>query len=129
MKITKKADIFNLVTELKNILDRKPPHEQMLKEVQMMKFKIRPLVGDVSMLNFKNMQLIETLWGLGKIDDFFFKEAQKISIKDQRAFFQIISQVRKKLETQLNKISFKKPIDIPTTIEMEIFKENPRKKN
>lgn len=129
MKINKKKDVFNLITRLQKILSRKPSQDQMLKEVQMMKFKIRPVLGDVSLLNFKNLQLIETLWGLGKLDDFFHKESKRVAGSDQKTFFQIMSQIRGKLETQLSRISFKKPIEIPQTIEMEIFKERSSKKN
>lgn len=129
MKVTKKADIFILINQLQKILDHKPAQEQMLKEVQMMKFKIRPVLGDVSLLNFRNLNLIETLWGLGKLEDFFRKESKKISSGDRETFYLMINQIRGKLETQLNKIGFKKPINTPTMVEMEIFKEYPRKKN
>ncbi|PIV09611.1 hypothetical protein COS31_04735 [Candidatus Roizmanbacteria bacterium CG02_land_8_20_14_3_00_36_15] len=129
MKITKKTDIFNLMTELKSLLDHKPSHDQMIKEVQMMSFKIRPVAGDISLLNFKNQQLIEVLWGLGKIDDFFRKEFRRLRIHEKKTFFKLVGQMRGKLETQLNKINFRKPIETPQAIEMEIVKEYPRKKN
>jgi len=129
MKITKKTDVFILINRLQKILKYKPSHDQMLKEVQMMKFKIRPVLGDISLLNFKNIQLIEALWGLGKLDDFFKIEYRKVGSADQKTFIKIVDQIRGRLENQLGAVSFKKPVNIPQAIEMEIFKEYPRKKN
>jgi len=128
MKPTKK-NIFSLVSQLKAMLDNKPAHDQMLKEVEMMRFKIRPVVGDISILNFKNNQLVETLWGLGKLDEFFQNHFKEISKSDKETFFQMVGQLRGRLENQLNKINFRRPADAPQMIEMEIFKEHPRRNN
>ena len=46
----------------------------MFEEVRMMKFKIKPIQGDVSAFNLKNERFIESLWSLGKLDEFFHKE-------------------------------------------------------
>lgn len=117
------------MTQLEKILKQKPPQDQILKEVQMMKFKIRPVFGDISLLNFKDLQLIEALWGLGKIDDFFKKEMSKVSVREKETFFQLLNQMRGKLESQINKINYRKPVATSQVIEVEIFKEYPRKKN
>lgn len=118
-----------MVSQLKAMLDNKPAHDQMLKEVEMMRFKIRPVVGDISILNFKNNQLVETLWGLGKLDEFFQNHFKEISKSDKETFFQMVGQLRGRLENQLNKINFRRPADAPQMIEMEIFKEHPRRNN
>ncbi len=124
-----KKNIFNLVSQLKQILDNKPTQDQMLKDVEMMKFKIRPVVGDISILNFKNSQLVETLWGLGKLDEFFQSHFKNISRADKETFFQMVGQLRGKLENQLSKINFRRPVNAPQMIEMEIFKEYPKRNN
>lgn len=124
-----KKNIFNLVSQLKAILDNKPTQDQMLKEVEMMRFKIRPLVGDISILNFKNSQLVETLWGLGKLDEFFQIHFKNISASDKETFFQMVGQLRGRLESQLGKINFRRPVNASQMIEMEIFKEYPKRNN
>ncbi len=129
MKSTKKTDVFNLISRLQKILTQKPSQEEMLKEVQMMKFKIRPVYGDLSLLDFKNLPLVEALWGLGKIEEFFYKEVKKIAGRDQQTFFRLINQIKAGLETRLSKVSFKTSMVAPQMVEMEIFKERPRKKN
>lgn len=128
MKSVKK-NIFNLVSQLKQILDNKPNEKQMLKEVEMMKFKIKPVAGDISILNFKNNQLIEALWGLGKLDEFFQNHFKNISKNDKEIFFQMVGQLRGRLENQLSRINFHRPVNIPQIIEMEIFKEYPKRNN
>lgn len=124
-----RKNIFNLASQLKQILENKPSQEQMLKEVEMMRFKIRPVAGDISILNFKNNQLVETLWNLGKLDEFFQSHFKNISTNDKEIFFQMVGQLRGKLENQLSKINFRRPINASQVIEMEIFKESPRRKN
>jgi len=128
MKTAKKT-VFNLANQLQKILNDKPPAAQMLKDVEMMKFKIRPVVGDISILNFKNTQLIEALWGLGKLDEFFRSHFKDISAKEKETFFQMVNQLRGKLENQLSKISIRQPVSAPQMIELEIFKEYPRRSN
>jgi len=129
MKTNKNRDIFHLLTRLEKVLREKPSPGQILKEVQMMKFKIRPLVGDISLLNFKDWRLLEALWSLGKLDDFFEREIGGVSKEEKKTFFQVVEQIRGKLETQLANIHFKKRTQTPQVIEMEIFKDSPRKKN
>jgi len=129
MKTNKNRDIFHLLTRLEKVLREKPSPGQILKEVQMMKFKVRPLVGDISLLNFKDWRLLEALWSLGKLDDFFEREIGGVSKEEKKTFFQVVEQIRGKLETQLANIHFKKRTQTPQVIEMEIFKDSPRKKN
>jgi len=124
-----KKNIFSLVSQLKQIFDNKPAQDKMLREVEMMRFKIRPVIGDISILNFKNKQLIETLWGLGKLDEFFKRNFKNISKKDKRVFSQMVGQLRGRLEEQLSRINFRRPVKIPQIVEMEIFKEHPKYNN
>lgn len=124
-----RKNIFNLVSQLKQILDNKPTQDQMLKEVEMMRFKIKPVTGDISILNFKNSQLVETLWGLGKLDEFFQSHFKNISKSDKEIFFQMVGQLRGRLENQLSRINFRRPVNVPQMIEMEIFKEYPKRNN
>lgn len=62
------------------VLDKKVSHEQMVRDVSMMKFKIRPLQGDVMRLNFANATFVETIWQLGMMDEL----SKKISIKSTK---------------------------------------------
>jgi len=123
-------DIAEVMSHIKMILDEKPSTETMLHEIQMMRFKIRPLQGDFSLVNLRNSDLIETLWSLGKLDDIFQKEYKQVAPKDREALFKIYNNFNQKLQQQLNKIHLKqeKPITYPQSLEMEIFKERLLKK-
>ena len=114
-----------------NVLDRKPSHEQMVQDVYMMKFKIRPLQGDVSRLNFSNTTFVETIWQLGKMDDFIEKHIHKIGKKQENAFFHYFDGMYRQLQNTLNTLHF----DVQKGgsfakrdfVEMEIYKEHKKK--
>ena len=127
------TDILNLFKSFKNdILDKKPSHEQMVREVYMMKFKIRPLQGDVSKLNFSNSTFVETIWQLGKMDDFIEKHIHTIEKKQETAFFHYFEGMYKQLQNTLSNLPFGGPKSNVFAkrdfVEMEIFKERKNKK-
>lgn len=126
-------DILDLFKSFKtDVLDKKRSHEQMVREVSMMKFKIRPLQGDVLKLNFSNATFVETIWQLGKMDDFIEKHLHKIDKKQEHAFFHYFEGMYKQLQNTLNNLHFNSQTgDIFAKrdfIEMEIYKERKNKK-
>lgn len=116
----------------KDVLDKKPNHEQMMREVYMMKFKIRPLQGDVSKLNFSNATFVETIWQLGKMDDFIEKHLRKLDKKQEFAFFHYFDGMYKQLQDTLNNLHLNGQTGDTLVkrdfIEMEIFKERKNKR-
>ena len=126
-------DIMLLFKSFKTeVLDNKPNIEQMVKEIYMMKFKIRPLQGDVSKLDFSNSLFVETIWRIGKMDDFIEKYMHKIDKKQEHAFFHYFEGMYKQLQNTLNNLHFGSPKgDIFAKrdfVEMEIYKERINKK-
>ena len=95
-----------------------------------MRFKIRPISGDVSLLQLKNHQLIETLWGLGKLDEVFQNEYEKLGSDQKEVFFRLFDNLYLQYEDQLNKININKEIKpkLSQVFEMEIFKDLSAKK-
>ena len=118
-------DILQLLQ--KDIFSHKPSHSIMWDEVRMMKFKIRPLYGDVSSLNLKNNSLIEIMWSLGKLDDFFHKEYNKLNTEQKDIFFRIFEDLHEQFQSQLNALNLKSGATDKTApvLEMEIYKEKP----
>ena len=126
MKKKKTFDVLTLLTSFQDkIIKNKPPFEKMLDEIRMMKFRIRPLGGDLTRINFGDQQLIETLWNLGKIDDFFQNEYGGLTAQQKKIFFKFIDNIYRKFQNELNRIKFKndQPQDMQAMVEMEIFKE------
>lgn len=131
MKKKKRTDLLALIFDFqRNLFKNKPSTEKMFEEVRMMKFKIRPLQGDVSDLNLRDKQFIEILWNLGKLDDFFHKESTNLTSDQKEVFFRFLDDLYERFQTQLNKVDLKMPTETfsTSTIEMEIFKEDILKK-
>ena len=96
-----------------------------------MKFKVRPLRGDVLSVDLKNDQFISTLWSLGKLDEFYQQKINSLNYKDKEIFNKIFEEVYYRFQTDLNNINIKrsyKTINPRTRLEVEIFRERKLKK-
>ena len=124
-------DVISLFGNIQKIISAKPTVSQMFEEVQMMKFKIKPIQGDVSAFNLKNEKFIESLWSLGKLDEFFHKEFPHLSKKEQEVFLRFFDNLYFKYQQQLNQINLQ-PARMTLTktglLELEIYKERRLKK-
>ena len=125
-KTKEDKDILSLFGNIQKIISAKPNTNQMFEEVQMMKFKIRPIQGDLMSFNLKNQQFIESLWSLGKLDEFFYREVPSLSKKEKEVFIKIFDSLYFKYQQQLNltnlqqrKLTSKKT----GLLELEIYKE------
>lgn len=97
----------------------------MMEEVRMMKFKVRPVQGDIGEFNLKNGKLLEAVWSLGKLDELFQKEYDNLSFKEKKVFMRIFDGLYQRLQSELNGINLKRnkfgnPLPV---LEMEIFRE------
>lgn len=119
-----------LETFQRDILQKKPVFAEMITEVNMMKFKIKPVQGDFSDINFGNTQFIEILWSLGKLDEFFQAQYHNIREEDRGTFFNYFDSMQKKFQEELNKLNLRQKVSQtnPPVLEMEIFKDRPRHK-
>lgn len=104
--------------------------EKKFKEIKMMNFKIRPLQGDIASLNLRDMKLIDALWNLGKLDEFFQKEYPKLRFSQKKTFYQLFDNFQQRYQEKLNNVNVQtaEELSLATTIEMEIFKEQLPKK-
>lgn len=119
-------DILSLFGSIQKIISSKPATNQMFKEVQMMKFKIKPIQGDLMSFNLKNEQFIESLWSLGKLDEFFYKEFPVLTKKEKEVFIKIFDSLYFKYQQQLNQTNLqqrKLPLIKTGLLELEIYKE------
>jgi len=124
-------DIISLFGNIQKIISSKPNINQMFEEVRMMKFKIKPIQGDLMSFNLKNEQFIESLWSLGKLDEFFFKEVPTLSKKEKEVFMKIFDSLYFKYQQQLNQANLQqRKVTLTKTglLEMEIYKERKLKK-
>lgn len=130
MKHKSETDVLKLFDTFQKSLQQKPSYKQMMDEVRMMKFKVRPMQGDVLLFNMLDERFIEALWNLGKLDELFQNQYQKLSQKNKQLFFRIFDSMYEKLQSELNKINLRrvKTSNISPVLEIEIFKERAKKK-
>lgn len=130
MKIRNETDVLQIFDTFQKTIQNKPSHKQMMNEVRMMKFKVRPMQGDILLFNLQDERLIELLWSLGKLDELFHDKYQKLSSKDRGVFFRIFDSMYQKLQSDLGRINLRrdKASNISPTVEIEIFKEKKQKK-
>src|SRR3989344_1469946 len=123
--VKKNRDVVDIFSKLKKTLDIKPTMEKMYEEVRMMRFKIKPIAGNIFLLKLKNRNLIETLWGLGKLDEVFQQEYKNVSSDQQEAFFRYFDNLYQHFQERLNNISASSELktNLPQVLEMEIFKD------
>src|SRR3989344_81911 len=127
MKTRNKTDLYERIRSFQQAtLSKKPALDEMISEVRLMNFKIRPVSGNISILNFKNMEFIDALWSLGKLDEFFRVEFPKIEDSDKDIFFRLVEEMRTNLQQRLNKSQLIKAVSREEQMffEIEIFKEN-----
>lgn len=130
MKIRNETDVLKIFDNFQKTIQKKPSHKHMMDEVRMMKFKVRPMQGDILLFNLQDKRLIEMLWSLGKLDELFQNKYQKLSSKDKGVFFRIFDSMYQNLQSELGKINLRrdKASNISPTVEIEIFKEQKQKK-
>lgn len=122
-----KTDLYEKIKSFQlKTFSQKPSIEEMIQEVRMMNFKVRPVYGNIAKLDFKNGAFIDALWSLGKLDEFFRDEVVGIEDEEREIFFKIIEEMRASFQKQLNRtqISDKTPKGDPTFFEIEIFKDH-----
>ncbi len=118
-------DVIDIFSNLNKTLGAKPPIEKMYEEIRMMRFKIKPISGDISLLQLTNQHLIEALWGLGKLDEVFQKEYKRLPNEQKEVFFRIFDKLYQQFQDQLNKINVNPEVrsNLSHVLEMEIFKD------
>lgn len=129
MKTGNKTDLYERIRSFQQAtLSKKPTLDDMISEVRLMNFKIRPVSGNISTLDFKNLEFIDALWSLGKLDEFFRIEFPNIEEDDKDIFFRLVEEMRNNLQQRLNKSQLIKAIpqekEDQLFFEIEIFKEN-----
>ena len=131
MRKKNSGDVFDMIAQFQlNVLSKKPSAAQMYDEVRLMRFKIRPLNGEITTLDLNNNNFIEMLWGLGKLDEFYQIHIEKLPQNERQIFFRIFDELYQKFQQELNKVNLKREeISQNSSFEMEIFKDKTKKFN
>jgi hypothetical protein len=132
-KKTAKQDVFLLLKEFERSIKRKPPVETMIKEIAMMGFKIKTILGDFSSVNFSHKEIVEVLWSLGKFDDFFQKKVSRLNAAEQEILLQYFDHLKEKLIFSIHphqalKSERLSPVLPSNIFEIEILRRNINRK-
>jgi hypothetical protein len=122
-----RIDIIDSLNQIKKILFAQPDYQKMRDEIRMMGFKVKPLVGNVAEVNLQDLRLMEIIWRLGKLEEFFIRDFDKIPVKQQQSFLRIFEMVKKHLQDSLTRLDIRQnnPQNFSPWVEMEIIKEIP----
>ncbi|KKQ37603.1 MAG: hypothetical protein US54_C0030G0010 [Candidatus Roizmanbacteria bacterium GW2011_GWA2_37_7] len=129
MNSTKKTDAVDKIKRFQEeILAKKPTFGDMVHDVRMMNFKIRPVSGNIAELDYGNNDFIDALWSLGKLDEFFRSEFETIDTEEQDAFFRMINNLRVNFQNKLKQANIQaddfEDASMMQLFEIEIIKDN-----
>ncbi len=122
-----KTDLYERIKLFQQrTLTNKPSKDEMISEVRMMNFKVRPVYGNISKLDFTNNDFINALWSLGKLDEFFKEQFPQVDDEERDVFFKLVDDMRVSLQQKLNHAykAEKTPKENKIFFEIEIYKDN-----
>ncbi len=127
MNTSNKTDLYEKIKLIQQrTTTNRPTVEEMMSEVRMMNFKVRPVYGNISKINLSNSDFINALWSLGKLDEFFKDEFPNVEDDDREVFFKLVDDMRVSLQQKLNRAynTEQSPKDDKLFFEIEIYKES-----
>lgn len=104
----------------------RPDKHEMLHDIKMMNFKIRPISGDVFAMAGHNVDFMESVWRIAKIEEIIGVALQSLEERELRAFFQYMDNLEDQLQKTITKTLHDAPADIGRGVEMvalEVFRE------
>lgn len=125
MKKKVDTDVLEMLNDFQKSLRSNLTTKKMYQEIKMMKFKVRPIQGNLTEVNLNNQKFVKTLWSLGKLDEFFQKQYYRLSRKKKNLFVKIFDDIYSKYQQELNKINlqWEKNVHDRHILEVEIYKE------
>ena len=113
--------IRKIVTEVEQ---PKPAFKIMLRDIQMMRFKIRPIIGDISSLNEMNDEVIALLWKIGRIDEIIHASFKDLAEDDQDQLLEYLQHMELQTENDLRRVLRQKPsTKTNNLLKLEVFRE------
>ena len=120
-KISALDIIRKIVTEVEQ---PKPAFKIMLRDIQMMRFKIRPIIGDISSLNEMNDEVIALLWKIGRIDEIIHASFKDLAEDDQDQLLEYLQHMELQTENDLRRVLRQKPnTKTNNLLKLEVFRE------
>lgn len=99
---SKGSNVVNLIKKIMiEIEQARPTKEEMLQDLKLMNLKVRPIVGDIFMLNSGEHGLLETLWRIGKIEEIFMVAADTLGENERGTLFKYLESVESQSQRKI----------------------------
>ncbi len=96
----------------------------MVRDIQMMGFKIRPLVGDISAIAKMHDEVVRSLWKIGKIDEIISSSIYELEEDDQERLIDYLKKMESEAENRIrDSIQKKKNVSKKKLLKIEVFKD------
>jgi hypothetical protein len=98
--------------------------EAMVRDIQMMGFKIRPLVGDISAIVNMHDEVVRSLWKIGKIDEIINDSLYELEEDDQDRLIEYLNKVESDAENRIrDSMQKRKSVSKKQLLKIEVFKD------
>lgn len=98
--------------------------ELMVKDIHMMGFKIRPLIGDISTIAHMHDEVVRSLWKIGKIDEIVSGALYELEEDDQDRLIDYLKRMETEAENSIrDSLERKKTTSKKQLLKIEVFKD------
>lgn len=103
------------------------PVEVMIRDIQMMNFKVRSLIGDISHLETVHRDFIESLWKIGRIDEIVNDTMDDLDDDEQDALLEYFGKMETDIQNKIRQsLAIRKSQNkSDKLLKLEIFKDTP----
>lgn len=123
---SKKINLLDLVKKITQEVEKSNPSiEQMIEEIKMMQFKIRPIAGDIFQLLSQKHAFLTWLWRIGKVDEIVSRYLKNLTPKEREIVFDYLNRWYEEYEKKMASsfLSFQeKPDPSFMVLELEVFR-------
>lgn len=98
--------------------------EAMVRDIQMMGFKIRPLVGDIAAISAMHDEVVRSLWKIGKIDEIINSSIYDLEEDDQDRLIEYLRKMETEAENKIREsIQNRNKLSKKQILKIEVFKD------
>ena len=116
---------FDIIKQIHNEVEEQGLSlHAMVRDIQMMGFKIRPLVGDISAIAKMHDEVVRSLWKIGKIDEIISNSIYELEEDDQERLIDYLKKMESEAENRIrDSIQKKKNVSKKQLLKIEVFKD------
>ena len=93
---------FDIIKQIHTEVEQQAlPLEVMVRDIQMMGFKIRPLIGDIATIVHMHDEVVRSLWKIGKIDEIISDALYDLEEDDQDRLIDYLNRMETEAENKI----------------------------